>query len=1111
MKKTLLFLISALMALAMNVKAETTSLQAVQETTYSVELVSYGANKLAVINVLKSELGLDMKGATDLLETLPCTIKEGMTEDEANTLAEKLRTAGATVNVTSSTPDEPITDPTEVTYSVELVEYGDSQMAVIKVVKEQLGIGLVEAKRLVESAPCILKEGMTEEEADTLVTLLKEAGAHAIKHREIPHYPIQIFQEDITSETAADVLGDGCVSYDPETHTLYLKNFNYIDTINAAYVIHNDAVSKPLTIHLTGDNLIMINGGVGIIGWKGFIFTGDGTLEVDCDDGNEGGTALQVDNPVDGCIEIDNVSITLAGGEYGVRGASREIDGTTNYYTDLKLTGDNARLEALGYTASIADIRIIDIPDNFALLSLLLDKDVAFSNGYVIGGNGSPFNEWVTIARDTRLPLWICGTQVTEENAWGLTRILQQNGYLNDEGWISFDKDNNRLEMGDAQLTYSNNKLAVISYGQNESVTESLNIRMGGDCSVTNDHGVALFSSCGINFMGSGTLSLTGNGYDAIMIDGSNPTISGDGTFTWPLSNEATGNVSGDTFNAVASTSCTVGSGLTAEAKTYFKTYDMIAYTSPGKATDSDGTIRDTTLMESVMIEYRVTMSPGWTFKPSSVKFNVVKDGTNNGFYTWGYTADGEESALNVVSADDIRYKNDTSGPDIRRSHYVASAGYCSEFTFRIYVSGLDAGKILGISNVVIDGEFKSKAPVPTVEVNFNGPDVTATGFSGLETNGVAPQLNINRGTITFDTNSEVGQPVFFVETTEANLNLGDYYTITPAGAVLTASETTSGNDALLFTDSEGNQIRSQVVFSKSIPLWIAGIQVTEENAWNLTDLLQEAGKLNEGALVAYNSLTKELFLYDAQLTGTISNGKQDGSDIIAGIEDLKIMVTGDCSVNVSNDDGIITTAPITFTKNVNGDDGSLTVTGSDGIQLLGDGTSTGVLAVTFSGPDVTARSDSWCAMSSWGVKRPRIVIEEGTLTLEGPDSWGYPLWLHDVTSASFVRGSGTITPSNAYFRMVTDETTGIRDGVFVDRDNDNNIYRGKVVIGKQPVIPGDVNIDGDIDINDVMALVSHICGQTPTQFDYTAADANGDGEIDINDVMRVVDTIVNQ
>ena len=57
----------------------------------------------------------------------------------------------------------------------------------------------------------------------------------------------------------------------------------------------------------------------------------------------------------------------------------------------------------------------------------------------------------------------------------------------------------------------------------------------------------------------------------------------------------------------------------------------------------------------------------------------------------------------------------------------------------------------------------------------------------------------------------------------------------------------------------------------------------------------------------------------------------------------------------------------------------------------------------------------------------------------------------------------------------------------------------------------GDVNGDGVIDINDVMAIVSHICGTAPAQFDTDAADANQDGDIDINDVMRVVDMIVNE
>ncbi|MBO4850142.1 MAG: dockerin type I repeat-containing protein [Prevotella sp.] len=55
----------------------------------------------------------------------------------------------------------------------------------------------------------------------------------------------------------------------------------------------------------------------------------------------------------------------------------------------------------------------------------------------------------------------------------------------------------------------------------------------------------------------------------------------------------------------------------------------------------------------------------------------------------------------------------------------------------------------------------------------------------------------------------------------------------------------------------------------------------------------------------------------------------------------------------------------------------------------------------------------------------------------------------------------------------------------------------------------GDVNNDGDLNISDVMATVSHILGDTPENFSKDAADVNGDGAINITDVMSMVDAIL--
>ena len=62
-------------------------------------------------------------------------------------------------------------------FDVELTEAGDQKIKVIKVVREITGLGLKEAKELVESAPKVLKEQATKEEAEELKKKLEEVGA----------------------------------------------------------------------------------------------------------------------------------------------------------------------------------------------------------------------------------------------------------------------------------------------------------------------------------------------------------------------------------------------------------------------------------------------------------------------------------------------------------------------------------------------------------------------------------------------------------------------------------------------------------------------------------------------------------------------------------------------------------------------------------------------------------------------------------------------------------------------------------------------------------------------------------------------------------------------
>ena len=70
-----------------------------EKTEFDVILKAAGANKLAVIKVARELTGLGLKDAKDLVEAAPKTIKEAVSKEEAEKVAEQLKAAGAEVEI----------------------------------------------------------------------------------------------------------------------------------------------------------------------------------------------------------------------------------------------------------------------------------------------------------------------------------------------------------------------------------------------------------------------------------------------------------------------------------------------------------------------------------------------------------------------------------------------------------------------------------------------------------------------------------------------------------------------------------------------------------------------------------------------------------------------------------------------------------------------------------------------------------------------------------------------------------------------------------------------------------------------------------------------------
>jgi len=92
-------------------------------------------------------------------------------------LEKKFGVSAAAVAVAGAAAPAAEAEDEKSSFNVELTAAGEQKIAVIKVIKEVLGLGLKEAKDMVEAAPAMVKEGLKKDEAEALKKKLEEAGA----------------------------------------------------------------------------------------------------------------------------------------------------------------------------------------------------------------------------------------------------------------------------------------------------------------------------------------------------------------------------------------------------------------------------------------------------------------------------------------------------------------------------------------------------------------------------------------------------------------------------------------------------------------------------------------------------------------------------------------------------------------------------------------------------------------------------------------------------------------------------------------------------------------------------------------------------------------------
>ncbi len=141
-----------------------------------LELLSVGQRKISVIKAARDALGLGLREAKEWVESAPVQAK-ALSMEELKNFQTALEEAGARVRLIAAPQSSSSNEPQSEDWTLSLENRGPRCIETIKLVRMLFGLGLKDAKELVDSAPCIVKKGLSREEGEALILRFEKIGA----------------------------------------------------------------------------------------------------------------------------------------------------------------------------------------------------------------------------------------------------------------------------------------------------------------------------------------------------------------------------------------------------------------------------------------------------------------------------------------------------------------------------------------------------------------------------------------------------------------------------------------------------------------------------------------------------------------------------------------------------------------------------------------------------------------------------------------------------------------------------------------------------------------------------------------------------------------------